>query len=515
VNNRPQYQAQQITHSTATTERLENFITITPTVHIQEEALKYMWPGVITQNVHESIFGEPVQDVDTGKTYTISSFSPTTRMFVDQGVWKIIPPMLVKPDPMTETPAIRRLLHEVADEARAQKSHYRLFCYTDATIDKLAPASAGWAKDSFPSVCSSFIRTMLNRKGVHLEGELEAGDLQIGAKKGKADGLYLYDEPERLMAAQDLHNYIMAQTRKLASSLVSGLPRAMIDNVAKQIANQIVNTFVSDNASAQSASSEAWLSPSTGDAVSPADILFWDSLPQGLYGYSAPARFRPKYIKVIPVHRWHTLQGTASLSGTVTYRGNPVAGATVKLFKDKVAVTDARGKFSLTSVPVGSYELEAIKENQPTGAVLKAVQLVNVITSETVNVELQSQGRSLNVQETASLQRGAGTPTKQSLSYDLNVSSLHPHGEFVAGVEWREEAVKLEVDVKADWQDNLTIRLDITYKVFMGSDESPVVKEKQNAIALPDQPLNVTWQRRVTTDVELQTTLEVKNSESF
>jgi Carboxypeptidase regulatory-like domain len=515
VDNRPHYQAQQITHATATTERLENFIQISPTVHIKEEALKYMWPGVITQNIHESIFGEPIQDIDTGKTYTISSFSPTTRMFVDQGVWKIIPPMLVKPDPMTETPAIRRLLHEVADEARLQKSHYRLFCYTDATINKLALTSAGWANGTFPSVCSSFIRAMLNRKGIHLEGELEDSDLQIGAKKGKADGLYLYDESERLTAAKDLHAYIMAQIRKLASGLISGLPQSVIDGVARQIANQIVNAFVSDDASPQSASSEAWKQPGTGDAVSPADILFWDSLPQGLYGYSTPARFRPTYIKVMPVHRWTKFQGTGSVSGTVSHKGNAVTGATVKLFKDKVAVTDARGKFTLMSVPVGSYELEAVKENQATGKVLKAVQLIDVITSETVSVELQSQGRMLSVQETARLRKGSSTPVKQSLSYDLNVSPLQPHDEFVAGVEWKEQGIKLEVVLKADWQENLTIRLDISYKVFMGSEESPVVEEQLMATALPDQPLTVTWQRRVSTDVELQTTLVVKNSESL
>lgn len=514
VNNRPQYQAQQVTHSTATTERLADFLTISPdlTVHIREDALKYMWPGVITQNIQESIFGESIKDVDTGKTYKISSFSPATRMFVDQGEWKIIPPMLVKPDPMTETPAIRRLLHEVADEARAQKSHYRLFCYTDATINTSAPASAGWANGSFPSVCSSFIRTMLSRKGIHLEGELETSDIYIGAKKGKADGLYQYDESERLTAAQDLHAYIMAQARKLASKIVGGLPRAIIDNVAKQIANQIVNSFVSDNASPQSASSEAWKRPGTGDAVSPADILFWDSLPQGLYGYSTPARFRPTYTRVIPAHRWHTLQGTGSLSGTVTHEGKAVSGAVVKLYKDKFAVTNAQGKFNLTGVPVGSYELEAANENQITGNVLRAVELVHVITSETVNVELQSQGRTLSVQGTASLRRGTSAPVKRNLSYDLNVSPLQLHDEFVAGVEWKEQGVRLEVEVNVDWQENLTIRLDFTYKVFMGSDEQPVVTDNQTAVALPGQPLTVTWQRQVSTDLELRATLILENS---
>lgn len=132
-----------------------------PTDGIQEDALRYQWPGTITQSVEQAYItwkwkpvvldanGEPVKDKDgktiphpdfseyepiTDRRYHINaiSFSPVWRE-VD-GAKRMIWPVIVKPCPMYETEAIRDALHRVADAAKELHGHYRLYAYTRADI---------------------------------------------------------------------------------------------------------------------------------------------------------------------------------------------------------------------------------------------------------------------------------------------------------------------------------------------------------------------------------------------
>src|SRR5216110_1843687 len=96
--------------------------------------------------------------------------------------------MVVKPDPLNETPAIRSQLHGIADFAAQQsgKTHYRFFCYTDPSIGLThpAPPEAKWAAGTFPTVCSSFIWLAIKQAGIAIEGGLESSDIVGGDMHG-------------------------------------------------------------------------------------------------------------------------------------------------------------------------------------------------------------------------------------------------------------------------------------------------------------------------------------------
>ncbi|KAK0263592.1 hypothetical protein LTR35_017521 [Friedmanniomyces endolithicus] len=80
-------------------------------------------PGVVTQTVENAVHGESYDDPeDSTKVYNIQGFDAAPR-----GQWHIIPPRVVKPNPMIETEAVRVQLAKVADSAVAQtgKFHYK------------------------------------------------------------------------------------------------------------------------------------------------------------------------------------------------------------------------------------------------------------------------------------------------------------------------------------------------------------------------------------------------------
>jgi hypothetical protein len=112
-----------------------------------------------------------MHDPETGKPYTIMGFETLESL---QPWHKMATAMVVKPDPVTETPEVRAKLHSIADFAVQQvgKSHYHFFCFTDPTIGltEKAPAEAKWAAGTFPSVCSSFIWMCIKQSGAKMEG---------------------------------------------------------------------------------------------------------------------------------------------------------------------------------------------------------------------------------------------------------------------------------------------------------------------------------------------------------
>ena len=96
----------------------------------------------MAQPVEAAVNGETWIDPESGQAYSISSFSAHAVGVSDNDAFQIVPPLVVKPDPMQETPAVRAALHAIAAVARSEaarpdttiKSHYRLFCYTDPSI---------------------------------------------------------------------------------------------------------------------------------------------------------------------------------------------------------------------------------------------------------------------------------------------------------------------------------------------------------------------------------------------
>ena len=134
----------------------------------EPSVLKYFWPGAVTQTVQNSVEGEDFPDPEYDKTYSIHAFGPHAKGITHNNQFIMIPPLVVKPDPMQETPAVRTALHAIASDARNNagrpgvkpKYHYRWYCYTDPTIGLGAPEGpeAGWAagtrrRCTFPSPC--------------------------------------------------------------------------------------------------------------------------------------------------------------------------------------------------------------------------------------------------------------------------------------------------------------------------------------------------------------------------
>ena len=376
-----------ITHCTANEDRIRDYPVGSilgdpyPTEGHRPDVVKYGWPGVVTQPIEEAVHGGDMVDPESGTTYSISSFSSRNEFMDVGGVWEVVPPLVVKPDPMQETPEIRRAMHGVADAAAANagKSHYRFFCYTDPTIGEstIAPADAGWAAGTFPSVCSSFIWMMLKRAGVKLEADastvarsdLQPVDIAAGAQvdANTKDGLYLYTAGERLDATNYLFGYLHEKVRdQQGEEGLFGELSETFSDMADDVANQMVNAFASDWCDKEAKESEEWRNTVASNAVSPDNILLWDSpAARGFYGFAAPLVYREPRREVITVHKWRLVPTKGALSGTVRQAGAPVAGAMVQVYDGKTDFTDAAGRYRLDAVPFGDYRVKARRTAVP------------------------------------------------------------------------------------------------------------------------------------------------------
>jgi hypothetical protein len=415
----------EVTHSTASETRLKDHLAGTAidgtpgTEGLDPLALKYMWPGIVTQKVEAAVIGEKWKDPEgilvnpfTGEqhqeTYSISSFSPHAVGATFHGAFEVVPPFVVKPDPLKETAAVRQRLREVAEDARSMggrvdkdgnavappKGHYRLYCYTDPTIGQTtqAPAEASWAAGTIPTVCSAFIWLILKKHNVHLEADtayvmpsdLEATDIAQGAeiRPGTPDGLYMYTADERRAAGQWLYDAIHHQVLDKAGWFAN-----FWSDAADDAANQICNTFASDDAEGKD--SDDWQSTGAADAVSPDNILSWDSPDKnGLYGFAEPLQYRERRTEPYMLSRWKKVLHWGTIAGTVTLKGTPVAGAEVHIYEGQNAITDGNGKFDLAHVGLGSYLLKAQKAID---GVLYSVQQLVTLNADQIFVTLELQ----------------------------------------------------------------------------------------------------------------------------
>jgi hypothetical protein len=426
----------EITHSTACPDRFqsdlyfEGAIPVTvvvgvgvdiidvpaPTDGIRPDVLKYCWPGKITQRVSAAVGDDgglnlekssglientPSENIlvdisatdPDGVSYDLDSFNPNYSGPDVDGDWEVVPPLVVKTDPFLLTDGIIQKLKDIAKFARDQKSHYRLFCYTDPTIaETKAPEEAGWAKDSFPSVCSSFIWFCMKKFGVRLEGPGQVtkdSDLEDIPDKdpGKAevdgvvtrDGLYLYREEERRNAGQVVFDAVRDIVTKVIENKLSDIEDYtpilassevfdLLSDAAEDTANQVLNTFASDHSETAYKDSEQWKNPGMANAVSPDNILFWDSPEkQGLFGYFEPLVYLPAHKGIAEIWSWSKVDGDADLTGIVTYMGEPIAGVRVEVITDQAGmwnVSKNDGSFRINGIPTkknGKFSIKAYR----------------------------------------------------------------------------------------------------------------------------------------------------------
>lgn len=496
----------QVTHSTASEERIEAYPVgvvldgeLQPTDGHRPDVLKYAWPGVVTQQVEHAIYGEPMLDPETAglpddkkKWYTISSFSPyATGMTLGQN-FEVVPPLVIKPDPMAETTDIRRRLHQIADAALAAvgHSHYRFFCYTDPTIGQtsVAPPEAKWAAGTYPSVCSSFIWMLAKAAGVHLEsdtspvpaGDLEAADVAKGAQVDDAtpDGLYLYTAEERRAAANFLFTALhekVAATLADKAGLLSGVIEAFSD-IADDVANQMVNAFASDWTDTAAKDSEAWRNTGAARAVSPDNIAFWDApAVGGLFGYAAPAHYREARLETLPVSRWKKVITRGDLHGVVRFQGAPVVGAMVQLYDGMTDFTDGTGSYKLAGVPLGKYSLTAAKDDVVMLTARVPVTLAGPDTTADVDLGGPSDMfREVVVDGTLHIvdyeDFADDEVADRAFHRSLHVGPFHTHEE-TSVVEKMGGEVRVELRIVADWQLDKSVHLWWELSFFEGASE--------------------------------------------
>ncbi len=393
----------EVTHSTASAERLVDHTRGTKgSQGFEPDALKYMWPGVIAQQVEDAVHGEEFPDPETGKKYLVYTFQAAVTGVTIDDEMVIVPPLVMKPDPLKETGAVRAALHAVATEARDgagrpgvnSKAHYRLYCYTDPTIGETehAPASAGWAAGTFGTVCSSFIWLMHRRHGSHFEAattnplptDLEPADVSAGAAvaPGQLDGLYAYTAEERLAAGEWLFDTLHDEVRDQAGWFLE-----FFTDAADDVANQMCNAFANDDADAKN--SKKWRDITPATAVSPDNLLWWDG-PDGvgLYGYVEPLIYREPRRETYTVSRWKQVLLSGRLSGQITDdAGKSVAGALVQAYDGKSDFSDDNGRYELKDVPFGKYEVHASRVID--GSLYSAQVAIDLETAErAVNIRL-------------------------------------------------------------------------------------------------------------------------------
>lgn len=392
----------EIAHSTGSQDRLMDHqvgFTSDGSDGFDPPILKWMWPGAIRQSVQNSVEGEIFPDPDfAGKNYRITAFGKQTVGITHNDKMVMIPPLVLKPDPLLETPQVRSTLHAIAAAARADagipgtkgKYHYRFFCYTDPSIgleDGHDPA-VSWAAGTRASVCSSFI-WMKVRDEVQLEGanellipsDLEAKDVTAGASVSPTtiDGLYRYTAAERLNAGEWLYEHIYDMAYEKA-----GWFGTLLTDAPDDVANQFLNVFASDDADGKD--SEEWRNTQDANAVSPDDMIWWDGPDKGgVYGFVEPAIFREPRVETYTVSRWKKVITRGTVHGRVLANGAAAAGASVSLYGDKTDISDADGAFSIANVPLGDYMLKASKVID--GA-YHSVQLPIQLTSDDLAVDV-------------------------------------------------------------------------------------------------------------------------------
>ena len=367
-----------ITHCTAAPDRITDNINtdgLGIATSLNPSMLQYAWPGSITQSIDDATSTRPFTDPG-GTTYQLNSFNTDS---IGDG-FEIIPPLVVKPLPQDEA-TTRPTLRAAADTARSKGAqydsngrmirpggcYYSFFGYTSPQIaagfTAPAPADAGWAQGLSPAVCSSFVWLSLKEQGVPLVTSHQFESLSDfspvavagGAQVGPAtlDGLIFYPQAERLAGALALRQMVLNQALDKEHGL--GTIPGINEAIAGPIADQLLNMFAFGNA--DMAGSSAWQNPGDGNAVSPDNILYWNP---PFYGYAEPLQYLPQHIEQYTVSRWKKAVTRGSVRGTVRLDDGPVPNAQVWVFQpDGTTFTGIDGSYTLSNVPIGSYEIKA------------------------------------------------------------------------------------------------------------------------------------------------------------
>jgi len=240
-----------------------------PSDGFKPDVVRYGWPGTITQSIDVAYqasvdpnFAPAAVKAPNEKFYVIKELGfDTIRINVEADAdkppkWQDIDCLVVSSCP--ESDKARFLLERIADETKAVRGHYRFFAYTNASIclnpqyfgppqfETLQPDSNNPCAPpvpvahTIPVVCSTFIWAAvqrLNARGVKPEIHLQNSDEQNpnacenslprnpewDKPQPGTDGLYFYDEQQRLKAAERLHLFLTEKVKGKIAEKVPGI----------------------------------------------------------------------------------------------------------------------------------------------------------------------------------------------------------------------------------------------------------------------------------------------------
>jgi hypothetical protein len=398
-----------VAHSTFSVERAAAY---RKTHGVKEDAIKYGWPGPISQSISNAFNGEKLYDPyikHFGKHYKIDGFGSEPQRCRSLGDRMNSWPLVVKPpkglDINTEQ-EVRDILWQAAEEAhrvaadassfylqpsgKEGQGHYRWYAFTDGNtgfppcsgiddhetagvcVANVPKGLGAWADGTVPSVSTTFIRDALRIALTNTNRHLEGNSLEPGDKGSlptkfidTEDGLYYYNPQERLRAGNALHDYLKSfiiETYKAQKFWAGNVVNQLLSSLALDIAERRHKWQDIDDPDYIKAH------PRAGVSVSAEDFLNWDNpTERGVYGDVEPLFYEKGVIR--PIMVWKLLvEGDASrkpISGHVYRGGVPEAGATVVIDESELKTpTDFQGAFGTRLVEepvVREHKIEAYK----------------------------------------------------------------------------------------------------------------------------------------------------------
>jgi hypothetical protein len=356
-----------------------------PTDGFDERAVKYGWPGSVTQPVNEAFeFGRLTAPDGTRMRATMFNAHP---QYCGDASQALVRPRVAKP-PLEFEHATRPRLHAAADNAADLDAHYRFYAYSEGDISRdpsrIPTQNSLWPDSvrlrTVPVMCSSFIWRAITDAGFDLGVDPDAGDTD------PPSGMYLYGKQERKNAADFLHtavkNMVLGQAPKLG----------WLVDAPDDVASQFTNCFASDLCSpgdwsftwSTGADSNDWDKRiGRGITVSPDDILRWAPASEGgPYGATEPLIYRTGGNRVVT--QWAVSAGAGIVVGSVRLpTGEPVVDAEVSI-NGYVVRSLADGSFDFGPIDAGDYVLDVI--GHVDGRVRQASVEVTVVAGVTATV---------------------------------------------------------------------------------------------------------------------------------
>lgn len=379
------------------------------------DTIQYGWPGTVTESIFEAYEGSwSVDPDDNSVSWFLKGFNQDPIQ-CDQDPAPIYPAVVKPPFDMEEIAfsstgeQVRDALHRVADEAEAIDGHYRFYSYSDADIVGNANGpgartpmgtSWAWAEQKLDgTVCSQLIWNAAQAAGITTleDPTVEPMDKPHVPTAAK-NGLYEYNEPERLSAAEWLYKRIYNQFYEQ-----TGWWGRLFTDAPDDGANQLTNCFGFDwcgeienfewDGESNPKDSDRWKQPGVGQAVSPDDLTNWD-LPTagGLYGLTQNMTYRTGGYR--PKFAWAPSAGTGTLRVFVVFNGATINGVPVTLSGYPQQTTSAypsNGSTLFEAVEAGQLWVEAVTDLNDGGNIVeaKAGQTVTVQPGQTTEVYLQ------------------------------------------------------------------------------------------------------------------------------